>query len=101
MAAVERLIRPAAHRWPDWIERCRTQGTGALAALAAESWPTDVRIDQAQITTVCVIRFVRMADPDLLAPGRYPMLDALALRCEARPEFQATYPADYAIPRSE
>jgi glutathione S-transferase len=101
MAAVERLIRPAAYRWPDWILRCRTQGTGALAALAAEPWPADVRIDQAQITTACVIRYVRMADPDLLPPGRYPALDALSARCETRPELQATYPVDYAIPRSE
>ena len=99
--AYERLIRPAAYRWPEWIERCRTQGTGALAALAAESWPQSAQIDQAQITTACLIRYVRMAQPDLLAPGRHPALDALSLRCEARGEFQATYPADYAIPRSE
>jgi glutathione S-transferase len=24
-AAYERLIRPAALRWPEWVERCRTQ----------------------------------------------------------------------------
>jgi len=36
-AAYERLIRPAAYRWPDWIARCRTQAEGGIAALAALS----------------------------------------------------------------
>jgi glutathione S-transferase len=42
-AADEQLIRPATYRWPDWIERCRTQATGAIEALAGEAWPTDGR----------------------------------------------------------
>ena len=100
-ATYERLIRPSAHRWPEWIERCRTQAAGAIAALAAESWPTGDRLDQAQITAACMIRYVRMTDPDLLAQGRYMSLDALSARCEERPEFVATCPADYAVPRGD
>jgi glutathione S-transferase len=100
-AAYERVIRPAATRWPDWIERCRTQARGAIEALGAEPWPAEARLDQPQITTACMIRYVRMADPELLPLGRYPALDALSERAEARPEFRATYPADYAIPRAE
>jgi glutathione S-transferase len=99
-AAYERLIRPAPLRWPEWIERCLAQGTGAIAALAAEPWPPDAPLDQAQITTACMLRYVRMADPDLLPPGRFPALDALSLRCEALPAFQATYPAEYILPRN-
>jgi glutathione S-transferase len=98
-AAYERLIRPAAFRWPEWIERCTTQATGAIAALAAEPWPAMASLDQAQITTAWMIRYVRMADPELVPSGRHPGLDALSDRCEARPEFHATYPADYALPR--
>jgi glutathione S-transferase len=98
-AAYERIVRPAAFRWPEWIDRCLTQGTGAIAALAAEPWPPDARLDQAQITAACMIRYVRMADPELLPPGRHPTLDALSARCEALPVFQATWPADYALPR--
>jgi glutathione S-transferase len=97
-AAYERLIRPATYRWPDWIVRCRTQAEGGLAALAAHSWPTDARLDQASITTACMIRYVRLADPDLLPPGLHPSLDALSQRCEALPQFQETNPADYALP---
>lgn len=97
-AAYERIIRPTAFRWPEWIARCRTQGQGALAALAAEPWPETAPLDQAAITTACAIRYVRLVDTDEMPQWRYPALDALSARCEARPEFKATYPADYAVP---
>jgi glutathione S-transferase len=100
-AAYERIIRPSAFRWPEWIDRCLTQATSAIAALEAEPWPAAASLDQAQITTACMIRYVRMADRALLPPGRYPALDAFSERCEARPEFQATYPADYVLPRGD
>jgi glutathione S-transferase len=97
-SAYERLIRPAAYRWPDWITRCRTQAEGGIAALARQSWPADARLCQAWVTTACMIRYVRMADPELLPPGRYPALDAVSQRCEVLPPFKATYPADYRLP---
>lgn len=100
-AAYERLIRPSALRWPEWIERCRTQAAGAIEALAAEPWPAEARLDQVQITTACMLRYIAMSDPGLLPPGRYPALEALARRCEARPEFKATFPADYVVPRND
>jgi glutathione S-transferase len=100
-AAYERIIRPSAHRWPEWIERCRTQGQGALAALGAEPWPAAARLDQAAITTACAIRYVRLVDAEQMPRGRYPALDALSDRCEARPEFKATYPADYVVPKGQ
>lgn len=100
-AAYERIIRPAAYRWPEWIARCRTQGQGALAALAAEEWPEAAPLDQAAISTACAIRYVRLVDGDEMPRGRYPALDALSRRCEARPEFKATYPADYAVPHGQ
>jgi glutathione S-transferase len=99
-AAYERLIRPSAYRWPEWIERCRAQGLGAIVALAGEPWP-DAPLNQTQITTACMLRYVQMADPEIVARGRHPTLDALLARCEARPEFQATHPSEYKLPRSE
>jgi glutathione S-transferase len=73
----------------------------ALTALAAEPWPADASLDQAQITTACMFRYVQMADPELLTRGRYPSLEKLSERCEARPEFQATYPPDVVYPQGE
>lgn len=100
-ANYERLVRPSALRWADWVERCLTQAAGALAALEAEAWPQDGRLDQVQITTGCFLRYVAMTDPGLMPLARYPVLHALHARCEARPEFQATNPTEYGVPRGD
>ena len=94
----ENVIRPPRFRWPEWIERCEIQGLGAVEALARETWPDHGSPRQAEITTACLIRHVRLARPGLVPAGRHPSLDALSERCEALPEFRATYPADYAVP---
>jgi glutathione S-transferase len=94
----ERRMRPAGARWPEWIERCRIQGEGGLAALDAERWDAAPRLDQAQITTACIFRWAQLGVPDLVPPGRYPALDALSRRCEALPEFAATHPAEWRVP---
>jgi glutathione S-transferase len=90
-AAYERIIRPAEYRWPGWIVRCRTQAEGAIAALAAEPWPDGAPLDQVQITTACMLRYLQMTDPELLAQKRFAALQALSERCEALPAFQASY----------
>jgi glutathione S-transferase len=95
----ERIIRPEQWRWPEWIARCRKQAEGGIIALAAEPWPTTAVLDQAQITAACMVRYVQLADPELLPPGRYPSLDSLSRRCEDRPEFRATCPPDLAYPQ--
>ena len=96
-ATYERLIRPKDLFWQDWYDRCRTQGVGAIDALGALTWDPGT-LDQPAITTVCVLRYVEMADPEAVAPGRFPALDALRERCEALPAFQATWPPDYVVP---
>ena len=48
-----------------------------------------------------MIRYVRISDPDLIPPDRYPALDALSAHYEVQSEFKATYPADYAVPRDD
>jgi glutathione S-transferase len=101
----ERLIRPAAYRWPEWIARLRTQAGGAIAALAAVAWP-DVSggagLTQAVITTACLWRYVEMTDPELLVDpqsrARYQSLAALSAQCEKLPAFAATYPPDVVYP---
>lgn len=99
-AAYERFVRPEGYRWPDWVARCVTQAEGGLHALAAQAWPADARLGQDWITTACMMRYVRLAAPDLLPTRRYPSLDAVADRCEALPAFKATWPADYVVPNA-
>jgi glutathione S-transferase len=95
----ERTMRPAASQWPDWIERCRIQAAGGLAALDGEAWPADAKLDQAQITSAAIFRWAQLGAPDMVPPGRYPRLDTLSRRLEARPEFQATNPGEWRVPR--
>jgi glutathione S-transferase len=95
-AVYERVIRPGEFFWQDWYDRCRTQGVGAIEALERLDW--DDTVDQPAITTVCMLRFVEIAMPELVPAGRYPALDALRERCESLPEFQATYPPEYVVP---
>lgn len=98
-SAYERILRPREYRWPEWIARCRTQAAGAIAALAETHWPLDGALDQAAITTVAMLRYVRMTDADLAPQGKYPRLDALANRLEQRPAFIATFPPDVVYPK--
>jgi glutathione S-transferase len=95
----ERLIRPSALRWPEWTARCLTQIASAFAALDREAWPW--RLDQAQITIGCTIGYARLSAPDVMPEGRYTSLDALWTQLRGLPEFAATDPGEYRIPRRE
>ena len=80
----------------DWIARCRAQVAGALDALerhAASPWLVGERMTQADITVATMLGFVRMADPEMLPPGRYGNLEALSERCEALPAFAQNLPS--------
>jgi glutathione S-transferase len=48
-----------------------------------------------------MLRYVRMVESELLPQGRYPSLEALSARCEALPEFQATFAPDTAYLRGD
>lgn len=97
--AYEQMIRPPQHRWPEWIERCKTQGLGGLAALEALEWSADAKLDQPRITTACLVAYVKMSNPAFMPPGAYPKLEALSRACEALPAFAATRVAEYNVPK--
>jgi glutathione S-transferase len=100
-ANYERLIRPAAYRWPDWIERCLTQFDSAVVALENQDWPLDAPLDQVGITTACMLFYVQVTDPVRLPPQHYPKLAAFADHCRAMDAFKATSFDDYAVPRAD
>lgn len=99
-ATYERLVRPSAYRWNEWIERCLTQGAGALAALDREIELTD-RIDQVQITTACCLGYIRLNNLGLTPGGRYPKLDQLLAKFDLLPAFVETEVSEYKVPRAE
>jgi glutathione S-transferase len=77
-----------------WLERCRTQVSGALAALESDRaarrstyWFGEA-IGHGDIAVACVLRFVDEALPGLLPMADCPALMAHAARLEALPAFQ-------------
>jgi glutathione S-transferase len=98
----ETLLRPPAKHYALFIERRRTQIGAALTALdgrAAPDWIATVPPRQTGITAACSLGYIRLRLPDLVPPGRYPRLDALADAAERLPAFSACRPAaDETIP---
>jgi glutathione S-transferase len=96
--AVSLFYEKALHKQASsdvWINRCRTQISGALAALEpdraarkTEYWFGD-RIGHADIAVAAALRFVAEAHAGIVALTDFPALAAHAQRCEALPVFQA------------
>ena len=97
-ANYEEMIRPSHLRWPEWKERRLIQGRGALAALERELWP-ETRFDQREITTGCLIGYLKLTRRDDIRDEDYPALNALWARCAAHEAFRATDVEGYAVPR--
>ena len=97
-AAYERLIRPAALRWPGGILRCRTQGGRHRRARgrAVVGWQNP-RPGRDHHRLHAPLR--HHGRPRALQPGCHPTLEALSARSRRR-EFEATWPAEYAVPRN-
>ena len=77
--------RPSERIFVDWIARCWTQLDAVLAELDSfkrSSWPIHDRLMQTDITTACMLGYVRRVEPGALQDGRYPYLEELAARCE-------------------
>ncbi|MGC1459490.1 MAG: glutathione S-transferase family protein [Steroidobacteraceae bacterium] len=90
----ERIARPPEKRHEPWEQRCRSQMHGALGEIERRhrqrpgKWLVGEHLTQADITLTCVWALLREAVA--LEDGPYPTLSALAARCEALPEFEAT-----------
>ena len=93
----ERAFRPESKRHTPWLERCRIQMSGGLAAIdryigerGVSQWLVGKRMTQADITAVCAFTFLndtlKVADDAVM----FQSLATLASRCEAMPAFQET-----------
>ena len=90
----ERIARPPEKRHEPWEERCRSQMHGAFGEIERRHdqrpgrWLVGEHLTQADITLTCV--WTCLHEALALDDGPYPSLTALAERCEALPEFEAT-----------
>ena len=93
----ERAFRPEDKRHQPWVDRCRTQMSGSLAAIdrylgerGVSQWLVGKRMTQADITAVCVFTFLNDALRVAADPVMFQSLATLAARCESLPAFQET-----------
>ena len=95
--AVSLVYERAVHgrETPLWIDRCRSQIDGVLAALEADRaarsgpWWFGETINHADIMVGCALRFLGEAHPEAFDAARWPALAAHAAACEALPDFAA------------
>jgi glutathione S-transferase len=97
MQVYERVFRPEEKRHQPWVERCRVQMSGSLAAIdrylgerGVSQWLVGRRMTLADITVVCVFTFLNDTLRVAADPVVFQSLDTLAARCEALPVFQET-----------
>lgn len=92
----ERTLRPPEKIHLPWIERCRVQvdsGLQALESATGAGFYLRDRPMQPDITTACMLGYLRLRLPEALAARRYPKLERFAAACAALPAFRATEPA--------
>ncbi len=71
----------------DWLD----ETVGPARALLPRAGPERRRALRLIALATGVMDKAVSSIPELLPQGRYPTLEALSARCEARPEFQATF----------
>jgi glutathione S-transferase len=93
----ERAFRPEDKRHQPWVDRCRTQMSGSLAAIdrylgerGVSQWLVGKRMTQADITVVCAFTFLNDTLRVAADPVVFQSLGTLAARCESMPVFQET-----------
>jgi glutathione S-transferase len=94
----EHAFRPPDKRHAPWLERCRAQMHGALAAierycegLGARRWLVGSSLSQADISVSCAFTFLREALRPLDLSKPYPRLTALVDHCETLAAFRSTH----------
>jgi glutathione S-transferase len=94
----ERMVRPPEKAHEPWVARCREQMHGALGQIeltcrerGAGSWLVDDRFTQADLSVACLCTLLGDSLGIFAIGHPYPALKALVDRCEALPEFKATY----------
>ena len=94
----ERLFKPQEKWHQPWIDRCSSQmhaALGELEKIAAQRgnqpWLVGNRMTRADLMVTCIYTLMGDALDPRLKEGLYPALGALVQRCEALPQFEATY----------
>lgn len=80
----------------DYEKRLLSQIEAGLANLERDCggpWFINSHMTQADVTIGCMLSHVKLRNPELFPPQKYPKLHALSLHCELRDEFVAARPS--------
>jgi len=91
----ERTNHDAAHISKRFDERVVSQINAGLAKLEHDCgtpWFFDSKMTQADVTTGCMISFLKLRNPELFPADKYPKLHQLSRHCEMKEEFAEARP---------
>jgi len=92
---LERLRRPEAYRWPEWITFQQAAIRRGLAALETDAAAFGSAVTMARISVGCVLGYLdfRLSEENWRA--KQPVLAAWYVQFSARPSMQATVPQEH------
>jgi glutathione S-transferase len=93
---LERLFHIDKHINRDYEKRMVNQITAGLAKLEHDCgapWFFDSKMTQADITTGCLVGYMKLRVPDVFPVDKFPKLHHLALHCETKEDFVKARPA--------
>jgi len=74
----------------DWERRCQWQleaGLDRLESQCGAPWYFGEQMTHADVMAGCLVGYLYLRLPEAFPPGKFPRLQALSQRCEAREEF--------------
>ena len=80
----------------EWESRCKAQLAGGLAWLESQlkgEWLTGPKMTQADITTACMMGYLKLRLPEMLRESDFPELERHSVACEKLDAFVASRPS--------
>ena len=99
----ERHFHEGEHLNQQWEARCKRQLVGTLGWLESQlkgEWFMGTKMTQADLTTACMVGYLKLRLPDTLREGEFPELERHSVACEKMEAFVASRPTpDEVMPR--
>ena len=92
----ERHFHEGPHLNANWEARCKTQLAGGLGWLESQlngEWLTGHKMTQADVTTACMVGYLKLRLPEALRDADFPELERHSVACEKMDAFVASRPS--------
>jgi glutathione S-transferase len=92
----ERHFHAGGHLSREWEGRCKAQLAGGLRWLESQlhgEWLTGPKMTQADVTTACLVGYLKLRLPEALRDADFPELERHSVACEKTDAFVASRPS--------